>query len=70
MPKRGIQSVSSTNCMALVVVSNCVYSGIVTRKPATAPTSAIQRTGPGSRSRPNASASKPATIGTQMERER
>ena len=72
MSKRGIHSLSSTNCMALVVTSNWVYSGIVTRKPASAPASAIQRAGVAARSpsRPTASTTSPATIGTQMASER
>ena len=50
--------------------SKCSQSGSVTRKPTTAPTSAIQRAAPASRSRPTASTPRPATIGTQMASDR
>ena len=50
------------------VVSKWSDSGSVTRKPASAPTSAIQRAARrASRSRPTASTARPATIGTQMD---
>ena len=70
MSKRGIQSANSTNCIADVVVSKCRYSGTVTRKPATAPTSAIQRAKPASRSRLKPRTTTPATIGTQIASDR
>ena len=43
MLKRSIHGSRSTNCMPAVCRSKPVYSGIVTRKPGIAPTSAIQR---------------------------
>ena len=70
MSKRGIQSAISTNCIADVVVSKLAHSGIVTRKPASAPANAIQRAKLASRSRPTTSTATPATIGTQMASER
>src|SRR5829696_2914803 len=70
MSKRGIHSTRSTNCIAEVATSNCAYSGTVTRKAAIAPIRAIQRAAPASRSRPTASTARPATIGTQIARER
>ena len=68
MLKRGIQGLSSTNCIALVVASKWVQSGSVTRKPRIAPPSAIQRVS-GLRS-PAKSTSTPAMMGTQMAAER
>ena len=70
MSKRGIQSASSTNCIFAVLVSKCSHSGSVTSNPASAPNSAIHRAAPASRSRPTARTTSPATIGTQMARER
>src|SRR5689334_3614384 len=70
MSKRGIQSANSTNCIADVERSKCRYSGIVTRKPARAPISAIQRAKLASRSRPKPSTATPATIGTQIASDR
>ena len=52
MSKRGIHSALSTNCMSEVFGLKCAHSGSVTRKPASAPTSAIQRASAASRSRP------------------
>src|SRR6478735_8591595 len=70
MSKRGIHSTNSTNCIADVVRSKLVKSGIVTRNPAIAPASAIQRANAASRSRPTTSTATPATIGTQMASDR
>jgi hypothetical protein len=64
--KREIQGMFSWNCMAAVVVSKPVISGMVTRKLAIAASSATQRTTPAWSSRPSASNSAPATIGSQM----
>jgi hypothetical protein len=44
--KRSIQDSFSVNCMAAVLVSKPVIRGKVTRKDATAPTSAMARTAP------------------------
>src|SRR5262249_23148714 len=63
-------SARSANWKSDVPISNIVHSGTVTRKPARAPKSAIQRAIPASRSRPTASTASPATIGTQMASER
>ena len=52
--------------MAAVPVSKPVTSGMVTRKLAIAPSSAIQRTIPACSSRPSASSSAPTAIGSQM----
>ena len=49
-------------------MAKCVTSGSVTAKPATEPTSAIQRASAASRSRENVSTTSPATTGTQMAR--
>ncbi len=63
--------VSRRTASPSVVVSKWTYSGIVTRNPATAPISAIQRaTSRASRSRPTPSTATPATIGTQIASER
>src|SRR5512143_783749 len=70
MSKRGIQSAYSTNCIAAVRVSKWTHSGTVTRNPAIEPSSAIQRAGAGLRSRPTASTTQPATMGTQIASER
>jgi hypothetical protein len=68
--KRGIHSPRSTNCSAEVVVSKWKNSGSVTTNPASAPTSAIQRARDASLSRCSTSTATPATIGTQIARER
>src|SRR6188508_3834590 len=70
MSKRGIHSLRSTNCICDVPVSKCSQSGSVTARPAIAPARAIQRAAAASRSRPTASTARPATIGTQMDRDR
>src|SRR5512136_1063450 len=70
MSYRGIQSKRSTNCMSLVDGSKWIHSGSVTSSPTNAPTSAIHRATAASRSRPTARTARPATIGTQMARER
>ncbi len=70
MSKYGIHSLRSTNCIADVDRSKWVYSGMVTRKPASAPTSAVQRAFIASRSPPSMSTATPAKMGTQMARER
>src|SRR5258708_34681731 len=69
MLKRWIQGLSSTNCIALVFTSKCVHSGIVTARPAIAPTSASQRRRSGLWS-PAHSTSTPARIGIQLAKER
>src|SRR3989344_1445009 len=68
--KRSIQGAFSTNCIAAVVVSKSVIRGMVTRKPATEPMSAIQRAALGFSWRPAASSRSPKATGTQMARER
>ena len=68
--KRGIQLIFSTNCIAAVLVSKPVISGIVTRKLMIEPASAIQREVPGWSSRPMASRITPKRIGIQIARER
>src|SRR5512135_2803307 len=67
MLKRGIQGVSSTNCIALVCVLKPVYSGRLAARPSKAPISAVWRTSAPWRS-PNASTSRPNRIGIQMLR--
>src|SRR5258706_10080322 len=66
--KRGIHSWRSTNCMAGVARLKPVYRGIVTRKPSSAPASAILRCNGARSSPPQASTSRPARIGTQIAR--
>src|SRR5690348_9967718 len=68
MSKRGIHSARSTNCISVLAMSKCIHSGTVTRKPAMVPIRAIQRAERASR--PTASTARPATTGTQIERER
>src|SRR5207248_928951 len=58
----------STNWNADVVRSNRLNSGSVTRKLATEPTSATQRTVRAWSSRPRASSTAPKKIGVQMAR--
>src|SRR6185312_11368048 len=70
MSKRGTHSICSTNCIAAVVVSKSIHSGIVTANPASAPISAIQRACAASRSSRITSVARPATMGTKMASER
>src|SRR6185369_573006 len=68
MWKRSIQGFNSTNCMALLALLNSLYSGMVARKPASAPISAITRASRALRSEPLASTTSPAITGIQIER--
>src|SRR5512139_2771062 len=70
MLNAGIHAAFSTNCIADVVVSKPVTSGIATISPSSAPASAVQRASAALRSEPVASTTTPARIGTQMTRER
>jgi hypothetical protein len=66
MLKRAIHGAISTNCIADVVRSKCVHSGMQTARPNTEPTSAVQRAGAGLRSLPMASTATPKAIGSQI----
>ena len=64
--KRAIQACFSPNCSAAVATLKSVTSGIVTRKLASAARSENQRTASARSSRPKASSSTPARIGSQI----
>ena len=64
--KRGIHSIFSTNCIAAELRSKLRYSGMVTRRPSSAPTSATARTTGAFRSWPKASRKTPKMIGIQI----
>ena len=66
MLKRSIQARCSTNCMALVVVSKPVYSGIATKNPIIDPANAIKRASCALRSPPVAKTATPTIIGSQI----
>ena len=71
MSKYGIHSRALDELHRRGAASKCVYSGIVTRKPASAPASAIQRAAAGiavaaERRAPR----RPRAIGTQMASDR
>src|SRR3546814_19990109 len=65
--KVSIQLAFSTNCISAVLGLKPVYSGSVTRKPATEHTSASTRVRPGRSSRPTSNTISPATTGTKID---
>ncbi len=69
MLNAGIHAAFSTNCIAEVLVSKPMTSGIATIKPASAPVNASQRASGAFLSEPVASTTTPARMGTQMTRE-
>src|SRR5574337_1026738 len=68
MLKRGIHGRNSENCIALVLLSNCVNSGMVTANPASATSIERERAKGALRSEPVASTSNPPRIGIQIAR--
>src|SRR5687767_7931240 len=70
MLKRSIHAFCSTNWNPASWTSKPVYRGMVTRNPASAPTSATQRCSGARWSPPSARTSTPARIGSQMAKVR